>query len=218
MNDRISDKKIIDLHAHTYPASKCSLIDPYEYVTAIYKEGAVVATITNHGTTLANHMLKILFEQKNILFIPGVEVSTQYGDFLFYGSNEEFLNKLSARMDFPFSQLPRPDIAVVWAHPLMGGGMSGAVYSDSYTDVLRGYVDGVEIYNSHYDMSAQSIEKTRSIAELLGAAKTGGSDCHDVESIFACATRFDHEVTSAINFIEQIKNRNTTPVRNHCNI
>jgi hypothetical protein len=218
MNGRISDKKIIDLHAHTYPASRCSMIDPYEYVIAIYKEGAGVATITNHGTTLANHMLRVLFKQKNILFIPGIEVSTQYGDFLFYSSNEEFLNELSARMDFPFSLLPRPDIAVVWAHPLMGGGMSGAIYSDSYTEVLKGYIDGVEIYNSHYSMSVQSIEKTRSIAEFLGAARTGGSDCHDIDSIFACATRFDYEVTSALNFIEQIKNRNTTPIKNHFEI
>ncbi|MCL5987215.1 MAG: hypothetical protein M1371_11745 [Actinobacteria bacterium] len=208
------DKKLIDLHAHTYPASRCSMIDPYEYVIAIYKEGASVATITNHGTILANPSLRMFFKQKNILFIPGIEVSTQYGDFLFYSDDEEFLKKLNARMDFPFSLLPRPDIAVVWAHPLMGGGMSGAVYSDSYIDNLKGYVDGVEIYNSHYQISAHFIEKAKSIAECLGAAKTGGSDCHDIESVFSCATRFDYEVTSALNFIEQIKNKNTTPIRN----
>ncbi len=192
----------IDLHVHT-SASPCSHFAPIELVYYAKLENHPVIITTNHHDSYSDvDFLRSELGAAGILYFPAIEVTCDWGDFLLYG---EDLSDLRGPFEtFPSHLLPRPGIAVVWAHPY-------EFVSDSFVerimDQAAPFVDAIEVLNgkcrAKKDNSAN--EKALALAQKLGKPGVAGSDAHSPHRFFDTWTEFLQPVTCYTDLVRCIK-------------
>lgn len=194
----------IDLHTHTYPASKCAVTTFDEYIARCREEGVAAIALTNHGTIEDNRALEGPLREAGVVLIHGVEISTMFGDFVIFSPDLDYLGTLRDVQELPQPQQIPPHAAVVWVHPAAGGGMSGAPYYRSLEQRVAPVVDAVELYNGGW-LDKHHVDEARRIADELGLPTTGGSDAHRPEEIMACYTEFPAPVASTADVVTALK-------------
>lgn len=178
-----------------------------EYADLFISNGCEVVTLTNHGNLSDNKIVKRAAESSGILFVPGIEISTNYGDFLIFAPYESYLQELQPMNYFP-PHVDRDEVAIVWAHPAAGGGMSGTRFDPSFIEKVVPYIDGIEVLNGNlvYHSFLPDINDTAlRIAEETGLPHLGGSDCHHPKTFMRCFTLFNKKPESAEEFVQMIK-------------
>ncbi len=202
----------VDLHTHTYPASDCSHIAYRDYISWCADHGVEAVALTNHGDVSDNRVLAEPLAAEGVLLLHGCEISTLFGDFVVFSPDLEFLATLSAVQDAPREgQLPA-DAACVWVHPGAGGGRSGSAYYPGIERMVAGIVDAVEVYNGNW-LEERYVDAAEQIAGQLGAARTGGSDAHEVTRLMRCYTEVPDPVRSTADLVDAIKGGTTVPHR-----
>ena len=78
----------IDLHVHTAPRSRCSLLDPEEAIRAARARGLDGICFTEHNCLWESRAIKELADRHGFPVLQGVEVDTPCGHLLVYGLEE----------------------------------------------------------------------------------------------------------------------------------
>ncbi len=202
----------VDLHTHTYPASACSEISLRDYIAWCAEHRVEALALTNHGDTSDNLRVAEALTEEGILLIHGVEISTLFGDFLIYSDDLEYLATFREVQGPPRAGQIAAHAAVVWAHPLGGGGMSGSAYYPGLEREVAGNIDAVEVFNGNWP-DESFVHGAEAIAAQLGVPRTGGSDAHRLERIMYAYTEIPGTVESTSDVVRAIKEATTIPHR-----
>ncbi|MDG6221859.1 MAG: CehA/McbA family metallohydrolase [Candidatus Bathyarchaeota archaeon] len=166
----------IDFHVHTC-YSKDSSITLEQVVSFAKKRGLDGVAITDHNSVEGALKLKT----KEIIVIPGIEVSTLQGHLLGINLTTPIPAKLS--MEETIQQIHEAGGIAVAAHPT-------AFYKSPATRKVTSY-DAVEVMNAASIPFSVLTHYSRKFAEQLNLPQTGGSDSHYAPEIGSAYTVVD---------------------------
>jgi hypothetical protein len=203
---------LVDLHTHTYPASSCSRITYRDYIAWCVTQGVEGVALTNHGDVGDNRKLEGALQAEGVLLFHGVEISTLFGDFVVFSPDLDYLATLRDVQDALRPDEVPPDAAVVWVHPIAGGGRSGSVYYPGLERLVAPGIDAVEVYNGSW-LDERYVAPAERICADLGLAPTAGSDAHEVSALGRCVTELLDPITSTADVVAALRARRTSPRR-----
>lgn len=170
-----------DLHIHTnYSDGICT---PEEVVRQAKRIGLDGIAITDHDTVKGSKKAELLAEKAGLIFIPGVEITTSFGDILALGIRESingFGVKLPGIVKILKKIHAKGGIAII-AHPFVGSWPNGSLADH----IKKLNFDAIEIFNAMTN-DTFGIEPNIKAMELANKHKLpgmGGSDAHFSELI-----------------------------------
>lgn len=179
-----------DLHVHTIYSSD-AVIQPKTLVDQLAANSFIkAAAVTDHDSVRGcRATVELASVYPDILIIPGVEISTQYGDIVILGTYE-----LPPRPWIPEALVDYAKsiggVSIV-AHPYREYGMG---------DKARNYkVDAIEVLNGGSTAGANS--EAKELAKSMGLPGTAGSDAHQLSELFSVYSRID----ASLNVDEVLK-------------
>jgi hypothetical protein len=78
--------------------------------------------------------------------------------------------------------------------------------------MVAGVIDAVEVFNGTW-LDQRYVGIAEQIADVLGVARTGGSDAHDAAELMACFTEIPGPVTSTADVVRALQQGATVPQR-----
>ncbi len=201
----------VDLHVHTYPASTCSSIAYRDLIAHCRDHGVGAIALTNHGDVDDNRRLAAPLAEVGTVLVHGVEISTLYGDFVVYSPELDFLAGFAKLQAVPEAGALPADAAVVWAHPVAGGGLSGSPYYPGLAHRVAGLIDAVEVCNGNW-LEPRYTEAAAALCAELDLPAVAGSDAHVAARLEACVTEIDGDVRSTADVVAAIKSGAVSPI------
>jgi predicted metal-dependent phosphoesterase TrpH len=208
----------IDLHVHTREASPCSSAPVDRLIEEAKRIGLAGICLTDHNHVWSPSDLGRLSERHGFLVLGGNEITTDQGDVLVFGFEEEI--KGIIRLEELRPQVLKRGGVIIAAHPFRGFltfgiGQLGLTPQNARERPLFRYVDAVEVLNSKVSGKENSFSKE--VAVLLGLPGTGGSDAHEVAEVGIYATRFSRPIRNHQDLIEALRSREymAVPFREH---
>jgi predicted metal-dependent phosphoesterase TrpH len=169
-----------DLHIHTI-YSPDSLIQPKTLIEMLAAHSFIkVAAVTDHDSVRGcRATMELASVYHDILIIPGVEISTAFGDILVLGTDELPPKPWSPEGVTDFARsINGVSIA---AHPFRSYGMG--------EDTRNYKVDAIEVLNGGSSQDANKLAKN--LAKNLRLPGTAGSDAHQVSELFSVFSQVD---------------------------
>ena len=166
-----------DLHIHTTYSSDAS-IHPKIIVDQLYAHPFIKAVaITDHSTVDGYYKVRELASAyQDILIIPGVEVSTIYGDLIVLGVAELPPEPWTVENVINFAR--ERGALTIAAHPYRAYGLG---------DLTKNYdVDAVEVLNGISSPHANKMAEN--LAKEMGLPGVAGSDAHQVNELWTAYT------------------------------
>jgi len=184
----------IDLHVHTIFSGDAT-ISPKFIVNQLYSHPFIKGVaITDHDTLEGyNRVRKLAATYEDILIIPGIEVSTQWGHINILGVEEKPRWGLTVEKIVDFAR-ERGGVIVI-PHPYRE--------SDISEKMKNIHVDAIEVFNPHATCEQNKMaEKLARAKNLPGVA---GSDAHDPDEMWAAYTEVKAEpsVEAVLNAIRK---------------
>ncbi|MBC7109840.1 MAG: PHP domain-containing protein [Archaeoglobi archaeon] len=174
-----------DLHVHTEYSYDCR--SPLRDVLKIAKKrGLSGLAITDHDNLKG--ALRAMREEKELMIIPGVEISTNKGHLLALGVEEEIKSRVLHEV---IEEVHEKGGICVVPHPFYK-------LHHGIGEIPDG-VDGVETFNSRFLIGVNNT-RARKIAEMLKIGQTGGSDAHSAECV-----GFGYTLSPSEDVLEDIK-------------
>lgn len=196
----------IDLHIHTRPRSPCSAIDPVELIRQARKVGLDGLCLTEHQSLWDPTEIAELAARDGIRIFQGNEVTTNQGDILVFGYEED-VKGVVAIQELREAVKAAGGLMIA-AHPFRGFLVFGFAQLQMDLDqaccrsVFR-YVDGLEILNCR--LTAQENDLARQVAQRLGLLGVAGSDAHRLDEVGRCVTVFQREIRTETELIEELR-------------
>ncbi len=192
-----------DLHIHTTFSDGIS--SPREVVKAAIEKNIDCICITDHHETKgAIEAMRFGFD-KNILIIPGVEITTKSGHIL--GINVKKIIPGGLSPEETIKEIRKQGGMAVIAHPFdwpiedfVGG-------EKKICDISP---DGVEVFNASVFVKSSN-KRAFDFARENNFSFTAGSDAHRAEYIGRGYLEFPDSVQSAEDLLEKIKNKTVEP-------
>ncbi|MEM0057946.1 MAG: PHP domain-containing protein [Candidatus Bathyarchaeia archaeon] len=175
-------KAKIDLHVHTC-YSYDGLIKPEELVLYAKKAGLNGIAITDHDRI--DGALKIAREVKDLLIIPGIEVSSLNGHVIGLNLQEPVPRKLS--VEETVDKIHELGGLAIACHPK-------AILKASLGQEISKIFDAVEVINASAFPFRHFVEKAREIANRLGLPQVAGSDAHYAPEVGMAYTLVEAEL------------------------
>ena len=191
----------IEMHAHTYPVSKCSEISPETLVETYHKKGYDAVVITNHFAyelmegvdkehaidlyLEAYETAKKTAEKYDIKVFLGAEIkfTENRNDYLLYGVDRNILSVtydyLQKGVEAFRKEVNLPDSVFLQAHPFRNN------MELCNPDIL----DGIETFNMHPNHNSRVAVATRYANEQNFAITVAGTDYHHPTHEASCALR-----------------------------
>ena len=169
-----------DIHIHTNHSD--GMMSPQDAVKQAAKSLDGMA-IADHDTMAGVSAAKAAAKKLGIIFIPAVEITTQFGDILALGVQET--PKTKNIPDILDNIRQQGGVAII-AHPFAG------YFQVSLADIvsmLKDKIDAIEVYNASTPMPA-NLEASR-LAKKLSMVGVAGSDAHFPEMVGAAYTISD---------------------------
>jgi predicted metal-dependent phosphoesterase TrpH len=196
----------VDLHIHTRPRSPCSAIDPSALLEEARRAGLDGVCLTEHQNRWPPRDVEELMRVGGIRVFQGNEITTNQGDILVFGYDRD------VKGIAPIQDLRKEVEAVgglmIAAHPFRGFLLFGI--SQLQLDVEQAckravfqHVDGLEIHNCK--VTDPENDMARRVAERLGLRGVAGSDAHRLDEVGKCVTKFEREVRTERELIEEIR-------------
>jgi len=183
-----------DLHMHTTRSSDGNST-PAEMVDAAVRAGLFAIAITDHNSVGGLKEARSAARERDLLLVPGVEVSSLEGHVLALGV--EGLVRRGLHADETVRRIEDLGGLAVAAHP-------GRVYTGLHEEDVRSVRFGaVEVANGH--SSVKLNRKARDLARGLGVPTTGGSDAHHAREVGACRTVFPSAPANVEGVLEAIR-------------
>jgi predicted metal-dependent phosphoesterase TrpH len=171
----------IDLHVHTYYSSD-SLITPEELVYYAARRRLDAVAITDHDRV--DGAIKIA-QEKNLLIIPGIEVSSLNGHVLGLNVQEPIPKRLG--VDETVDKIHDAGGIAVACHPV-------TFFKGSLGEHTNSRFDAVEVINASAFPFNYSVKHGERLASRLGISRVAGSDAHYGPEIGCAHTVVDAEL------------------------
>ena len=194
--EMVEDSHFLDLHVHSTHSSdgEASLKELFKQATKIGLRGFA---LTDHnaisGWREARELAK---EHPDIIFVPGVEVTTVEGHVLALNIREEVKRELP--IPETIERIHAQGGIAVAAHPYR---LWSGIGEKATLDNIQ-HFDAVEGFNARNIFSGN--RKSRALALKTGKPETGGSDCHIFPELGGGYTVFRNPVETVEDVIEEI--------------
>lgn len=204
---------VLDLHVHSHPASPCSSITVERLVAEARQIGLDGICLTDHNQHRESRVLEDLRQQHGYLILGGNEITTDQGDILVFGLEEDIRGVI--RLEELREKVLKARGFMVAAHPFRGFltfgiGYLGLTPEKARERPLFRLVDGVEVLNSR--VSEKENDFAARVAEDLHLSVTGGSDAHRSGEVGRFATRLPGRVRNERELIAALKSGRAAPV------
>ena len=196
----------VDLHIHTRPRSRCSVIDPEELIAEAQRAGLDGLCLTEHQNRWAPKEVEELARKGGVRIFQGNEVTTNQGDILVFGYEED-VNGVVAIQELRRVVKAAGGLMIA-AHPFRGFLLFGVsqlrmtVEQACKRNVFQ-YVDGLEICN--FKVTEPENEMARRVGQHLGLLGVAGSDAHWLDEVGKCVTNLQREVHTERELIEELR-------------
>ncbi|MFZ5570748.1 MAG: PHP-associated domain-containing protein [Thermodesulfobacteriota bacterium] len=182
---------VIDLHAHTSPASPCSSITVENLIAEARQAGLDGIVLTDHNHCRKPRELEELRQKHGFLVLGGNEIITDQGDVLTYGLDHTVSGVI--RLPELRAKVRAVGGFMAVAHPFRGflifsGQQLGMTIEKAAERNLFQWVDAIEILNGK--VTEQENDFSRQVAERIGLPGIAGSDAHESGTIGTYATEF----------------------------
>jgi len=204
---------VIDLHAHTSPASPCSSIPVDELIQEARRIGLDGICLTDHNYVWRAEDVEALRQRHGFLVLRGNEITTDQGDILVFGFDADITGII--RLEDLRPQVLEAGGFMIAAHPFrgfltFGVGKLGLTPEKAMKRPVFQYVDAVEVLNGK--VTAEENRFAGEVAAGLGVPVTGGSDAHEVDEVGQYATRFAVPIHSEEDLIAALRQGPTAPM------
>jgi predicted metal-dependent phosphoesterase TrpH len=196
----------IDLHVHTYPASPCSSATEGELIEEAKRIGLDAICFTDHNFVWDPERITALQKKHQFLILRGNEITTDQGDMLVFGLDEDIRGIIS------IESLNQKVIAangfMIAAHPFRGfltfdAAHLGMTPQKAMQSPLFKQVDALEVFNGK--VTPKENQFAHQVAEGLNMQTTGGSDAHEVFEVGQYATRFSKPIRNEAELVDALR-------------
>ena len=200
---------LIDLHAHTWPRSHDSVLNPDDLVERAKRAGLDAIVFTEHDTLWDEKSVKEICEKHNFLVMAGVEISTDDGHILSFGIDKYVFGM--HRSDQLAKHVSAADGAMVAAHPYRRQMPWYVRNEEEYEQALQRasrnpayqFCQGLEEINGRGSEKENAFSKR--LCDQMGMPGTGGTDSHAIQDIGKCATYFEREISDVRQLIVELQ-------------
>jgi predicted metal-dependent phosphoesterase TrpH len=207
---------LIDLHAHTWPRSHDSVLNPEDLIVRAKAAGLDAICFTEHDTVWDQKAIDELSAKHSFTVLAGVEISTDDGHILAFGIDRYVFGMHRARELAGYVEAA--DGVMVAAHPYRRQMPWFSRNDDEYLSALQKasqnpayqYVAALEELNGRG--SDKENEFSRRLREIMDLPGTGGTDSHAISDIGRCATYFEKDVRDERELIAELKAGRYHPV------
>jgi len=192
-----------DLHVHTTFSDGHD--SPEEIVQEAIKKGISCLAITDHNVVKgAIRAMHFAFD-KDILIIPGIEISTKLGHIL----------GINVKRPIPKGLAPEEAVRAVRRQ----GGLSFLAhpfdwpvenFRANFRKIKEIAPDGIEVFNASVIFPISNVRAYR-FAKENDFLFTAGSDAHRKEFIGRAYLKFSRRISSAESLLEAIRNKEAKP-------
>jgi len=176
-------KVIFDPHIHTN-SSPDSSITPNQLLGGLLAAGINAIAITDHDSMEGYRRIKHNSAFRDLLVVPGVEVSTEAGDLIVLGLEDPPIFREPKML---VDSVHRAGGLVLAPHPFDGSRRSVGTLCDKLD------VDIVEVFNGRCNAVAN--REAREFASAIGLPAIGGSDAHQRAEIGSVVNILECEKT-----------------------
>jgi predicted metal-dependent phosphoesterase TrpH len=170
----------LDLHIHSF-YSNDSYIKPSNLFDTLKKKDLDGFSITDHDIFRKSSFFKKRAKSHNLIYVPGIEVQTDFGDVLLLFLKEQI--DLKNNNFFAIAEKAKDQNAlVILAHPFDFLRRTSFNISKLTIEEIEKFVDGIEVMNSRIIMK-HSVIKARNFGEKNNLIMTGGSDAHTISEV-----------------------------------
>jgi predicted metal-dependent phosphoesterase TrpH len=210
----LSNKIVIDLHVHTFPASPCSSAAVDALIEEAKQIGLTGICLTDHNYVWNPGKIEDLRQKHGFLVLRGNEITTTQGDVLVFGYYLDIKGIIS--LEELRKEVIKSKGIMISAHPfrgflVVGTDQLGLTVEKGAQRHMFKFVDAVEVLNGKVTEKENSF--ALSVAQRLGLAVTGGSDAHEVHEVGRYATCFAHEIKNEEDLVSALKNSRVEPVK-----
>lgn len=214
----------VDLHVHTSAGSPDSTFSVHALAEAAEKAGFGTVVVTDHGNVEGVRALRAVVPRVRANVIAGLEVTTEFGDFLVFPTDEKVLEAYAevrgARTSFDDALelgLFDPEGLVVWAHPFFppDGAWSPAEMDEDQIERVLSVLHAVEGINGH----AMRVESRTGVTDREDSMNwkavrfardhdlpiVYGSDAHQADRFGAVTTAFTIPVAGVQDLARAVK-------------
>jgi predicted metal-dependent phosphoesterase TrpH len=200
---------LIDLHAHTWPRSHDSVLNPDDLIVRAKQGGLDAIVFTEHDTVWDYKSIEELRAKHNFLVMAGVEISTDDGHILAFGIDKYVFGMHRSRE--LASYVERAEGTLVAAHPyrrqMPWFSRNDEDYQTALDKAARNpayqYVQALEELNGRG--SDKENDFSRRLCEMMKLPGTGGTDSHAISDVGKCATYFEHDIRDERELIAALK-------------
>lgn len=172
-----------DLHIHTLFSNDSSLHPKILVEQLLVHPYIKVAAVTDHNTVKGYYKVRELASAyRDVLIIPGIEVSTVDGDLLLLGAAEVPPEPWTVERVIDFAK----DLGclVIAPHPYREFGLG---------DLTKNYkVDAIEVLNGNSSFYSNAL--ARDLAKNMGLPGVGGSDAHRADELWTAYTEIQADM------------------------
>lgn len=186
---------IFDLHVHT-EISSCSNLTMNELLDQSVAIGLDGVCITDHQSMQAKDQISPGFQENGLFVVIGMEYSTQQGDFLIFGLEQEPSSGLNAEQ--LLGLVREKEAVAVAAHPFR------KIRPTDIRLFSKGLCQMAEIINGR-NSDAENREAINRLS-AYNILKCGGSDAHSKEEVGMITMRFTVPINSNSDFVQALKN------------
>ncbi|MFH1157054.1 MAG: PHP domain-containing protein [Pseudomonadota bacterium] len=204
---------VLDLHMHTFPASKCASSSVDDMILEAKRLGLGGVCLTDHNVVWSQDQVRELMNRHGMRIFRGNEIVTDQGDMVVFGFHENIqgvikLAKLKGLVDAAGG-------FIIAAHPFrgfltFGVGQLGLTPEKAMERDMFRHVHAIEILNGKVTASENSL--AAQVAQGLNLPATGGSDAHDVTTLGVYATRFDMVLNDEQDLVRALRSGHYQPV------
>lgn len=184
---------LIDLHCHTLPRSRCSSLQPHEYIRLARERGLDGVCFTEHDRPWPEEELAALRVETGFIVLSGIELTTDRGHLLAFGFSGGSTRFASAAEAFAAAQAQ--GALLFLAHPAR----DGLLRVDRATVEYFESVEGINGSDSRLQNLAAS-----GLAHGFRAPAIAGSDAHSAAEVGRAATRFEVPVSDNASLLKAL--------------
>ena len=192
----------VDLHLHTRFSFDAS-ISPKFLADALNTHPIIKGVaVTDHNTMEGYfHVRRFAAAYEDVVIIPGVEVTTAFGDVIVLGVEEKpaYWSSLDSVVDFARER----NGVIIIPHPYRGGGIG-----DAAKKIPNGFA-AVEVANP--DATVEENKMAETLAKTRNMPGVGGSDAHHIHQMWKAYTQIDAD-PNVESILKAIKDSKVNPV------
>lgn len=200
---------LIDLHAHTWPRSHDSVLNPDDLIVRAKAAGLGGIVFTEHDTVWDFKSIEELRAKHNFTVLAGVEISTDDGHILTFGIEKYVFGMHRARE--LASYVEKAQGTMIAAHPYRRQMPWFSRSDDEYQAALDKasrnpaypYVTALEELNGRG--SDKENEFSRRLCQMMKLGGTAGTDSHAISDVGKCATHFERDIRDERELVAEIK-------------